>query len=81
MIEDEDSVAVSEAKRQTVILVFSVAGAVILMYLSAMQHDVPARQRAIMRAALGVKRVAQWNAQAWEGLAMKAATVYNRYRD
>lgn len=76
----EDSVAVSEAKRQAVILVFSVLGAVVLIYIMPMQHDASARERFMMRNALRLKRFAQFNADVWGDVALKAGTVYNRYR-
>lgn len=81
MIEDEDTVTVEEIKRQTVILVFSVLGAIAVIALTSLEHDATTRERAIMRTALTAKRFAQWNSDLWGSLALKAGTVYNRYRD
>jgi hypothetical protein len=81
MTDDEDTVTVEEIKRQTVVLVFSVLGAVALVTIGALEHDATSRARVVMRTALTVKRVAQWNADVWGSLALKAGTVYNRYRD
>lgn len=81
MTEDEDTPMVEEIKRQAVILTFSVIGAVALVIISTMERDASARARTMMRSALAVKRFAYWNADMWETLALKASTVYNRYRD
>lgn len=72
--------AISEAKKQAVILGFSILGAVVLIYIMPMQHDAAARDRWMMRNALRLKRFAQFNADAWGDVALKAGTVYNRYR-
>ena len=81
MSEDKtDSVAVQEAKKQTVILAFSIVGAVILVSIASLEHDAAARQRFVMHSALCVKRIAQANADWWQSVAAKAATVYNRNR-
>jgi len=79
--EDTDTITVDEVKRQTVILVFSIIGTLVLIGITTMERDAATRQRAIMRTALAVKRFAWWNAERWEGLALRAGTVYNRYRD
>jgi hypothetical protein len=79
--DEEDTVTVREIKRQSVILVFAVLGAVVLASIGTMETDPAARHRAVMRGALAVKRFAQWNADRWGDLALSAGTVYNRYRD
>lgn len=81
MTEDEDSITVREIKKQSVILVFAVLGAVLVATIGTMETDPSARHRVVMRSALAVKRFAQWNADMWGDLALNAGTVYNRYRD
>ena len=78
--EDQDSVTVTEVKKQTVILAFEVVGTVMILWITFMGHDAASRQRFVMTSALRVKRFAQWNAHMWEDLAERAATVYNRNR-
>lgn len=78
---DEDTPVVKEIKRQAVILTFSVLGALALVVISTMERDETTRARTVMRGAQAVKRFAYWNADMWETLALKASTVYNRYRD
>lgn len=81
MTEIQDSPIEEEIKRQTVILVFSVLGAIALIGVSTLGHDTAMRHRAVMRTALSVKRFAQWNSDLWTGIALGAGTIYNRYRD
>lgn len=78
--ETEDSVAVTEVKKQTVILAFEIVGTVAVLWITFMGHDQASRQRFVMTSALRVKRFAQWNANMWEEVAARAATVYNRNR-
>lgn len=76
MEETTRDIAKRESVRQAVIMVFSVATVCVVYTLSD-----PDAMRAIrMRAALATKRFAQRQADWWQDVADKAATVYNKER-
>lgn len=74
------SVAKTETTRQTVILVFSLAGTVGAIYLMNKFTEPDAFRMLKMTAALRAKHLAQRQADWWQRQADKAATVYNRER-
>lgn len=78
----EKSIVVETAKeettRQTIILVFSVAGAAASLYILRKFDQPNAGRIAKMTAALAVKRFANKRANWWQDIADKAATMYNR---
>jgi hypothetical protein len=69
-----------EAKRQTIILIFTLAGTVGTLYLVAYFSDPDALRSLRMRLALRAKRLAQWQVDKWQSIADQAATIYNRER-
>jgi hypothetical protein len=78
MVEQETTteVAKKETVKQSIILVFTVASAAIMVYV--MTPD--AFRTTKMALALQTKRFAQKRVDYWQGIADKAATWYNRER-
>lgn len=74
-------VAKKETARQTVILAFSVVGALAMMYVMRKANEPDAFRTFKMGSALKVKRFAQKRADWWQDVADKAATAYQRERD
>lgn len=76
--ETVTEVAKRETTRQTIILVFSLAGVLGTLYIAQRFSEPDAFRTAKMQLALKAKRVAQHRADWWQDKADKAATVYNR---
>jgi hypothetical protein len=73
-----DHIVSREAKRQAVILLFSVAGAIVTVYVMRHMSNPDIFRTLKMSASLKLKRAAQSQADMWQGLADKAATWYNQ---
>jgi hypothetical protein len=70
-------VVVLETTRQTVILVFSLVGTVLMLYAYAKFAEPDAFRRVKTATALWAKRYAQKRVDWWQRIADKAATIYN----
>lgn len=69
-----------EAARQTIILVFSLAGTIATCYVLYMFAQPDAFKTLKMRAALALKHLAQRQTDWWQTVADNAATAYQRER-
>ncbi len=67
-----------ETQRQVVILVFSLVGTVITVYIVYQMSRPDAFKTLKMRVALTAKRVAQSQVDWWQKQADNAATAYNK---
>lgn len=77
MAENDDTVT-REIKRQMVVLAFSVAGALITVYVMRRLDDPDFARTAKMRAALQVKQFAEKRVQWWQDIADRATFVYDQ---
>lgn len=73
-------VAKEETTRQAIILAFSLAGTVAIVYVMRMIEQPDYARIVKMSSALAVKRFAGKNVDFWQSVSDKAATVYNRER-
>jgi hypothetical protein len=78
---DISQVLKEESARQLVILMFSVGTTFLAYYCLNLAMRPAEAQRWKMRAALWVKRTAQWQSDVWQKLADDAATRYQRIRE
>lgn len=67
-----------ETTRQAIVLLFSVAGAVVTLFVVRARDDAVLRSTMKMQFALSAKRFCQHRADRWQDWADKAATLYNR---
>jgi hypothetical protein len=77
-MSDTDDTVMREIKRQTVALVFSVAGALITVYVMRRMHDPDFGRTAKMWAALQVKQLADKQVHWWQDIADRATFVYDQ---
>lgn len=77
MTEPDDTVT-REIKRQMIVLAFSVAGALITVYVMRRLDDPDFGRTAKMRAALEVKHFAEKRVQWWQDIADRATFVYDQ---
>lgn len=77
MTEQDDTVR-REVKRQTVALAFSIAGAVITIYVMRHFNDPDFGRTAKMWTALKVKTVAEHQVHWWQDIADRATFVYDQ---
>jgi hypothetical protein len=81
MVEETVSdVTKKETARQTVILVFSLAGTVAMVWVMQKVSNPDSFRTAKMYGALTVKRFAESRSQWWADKAAWAATIYNSER-
>lgn len=78
MTEPDDSVVRREIARQTVAMVFSVAGALITVYVMRRFNDPDFGRTAKMWAALQVKELAEKRVHWWQNVADRAAFFYDQ---
>jgi len=69
-----------ETSRQTVILIFTLVGTVLVIYVAAKLGEPDSFRRLKISSALAVKRYAQKQVDKWQEIADKAATIYNNER-
>lgn len=75
---EPDPIVRREVKRQTVVLLFSVAGALITVYVMRRFNEPDFGRTLKMSAALKVKRFAASQVDWWQGVADRASTIYNQ---
>ena len=80
MTEPTSSPTSEEAKRQAIILLFGLVGTVATAYVLYYFASPDAWKTLKMRLALKAKRLTQSQADWWQTLADKAATMYNQER-
>ncbi len=73
--------AKEETTRQTIILAFSVAGAVALVFVARTLDNPDFGRSMKMGGALALKRFAAGQVDWWQSIADKAGTVYNREKN
>lgn len=72
------AIAKDQATREVVMLVFSVVGGVIVVFIIRRVHNPDFGRTIKMRLALTVKRIANRAADRCQEIADRAATAYNR---
>lgn len=75
---EPDPIVKREIKRQTVVLLFSLAGALITVYVMRKMNEPDFGRTLKMSAALKVKHFASAQVDWWQGVADRASTIYNR---
>jgi len=78
--ETVGEVIATETSRQTIILVFTVIGTVVMLYLYATLGEADSFRKLKITTALNLKRYAQRRVDWWQNIADKAATIYNNER-
>lgn len=73
-------VVIEESSRQAVILVFSLIGTVVMLYLYTKLGEPDSFRKLKVTTALNLKRYAQKRVDWWQRIADKAATIYNSER-
>ena len=80
-MSETSEVAKQETVRQAIILVFSVAGALVTIWVMEELAKPDMMRTLKMASALWAKRFCQEQADRFQGLADKAATAYNREKN
>lgn len=78
MADEPTEVIKEETARQSVILIFSVAGAVLTVAAMKMLNDPDGWKTVKMATARGIESLAQRQAERWANLADRASRWYDR---